>query len=336
VFKKFSGNGNLIFVIVLCAILTLLPQLIKNIYEIGLLTDFAITLILLIGLNIISGYGGQLSLGQVTFYGLGAYVAVLQTSKLHIPTGFGLIIAPLICAIFAAIIGIPSLRLRGLYFAMSTLGVSVVFTEFVANSPRISGGENGLTVTNQLQIFGHMFFDPKSIYYLCVFFVFISYLITYFYIRSRWGWSLRAAEASEPSAAVVGINIFYIRLGAFMLSGAIAGLAGSLEAYHQLYITPEGFSFAYSILLFVALTIGGLGTASGPVIGAFILYAFKRWFGPFVAFEPLAVGLTFILCLRYFPRGIDPVIRNFFSSLTVRIKNRKSKSSSPTSLESAK
>jgi branched-chain amino acid transport system permease protein len=289
-------------------VMLLLPVVISGSYELSLLAGLCETLLMLTGLNLISGYGGQISLGQGTFFGIGAYFAAISTLKWGLPPGLGFILAPLVTAGIAAVLGVPSLRLRGLYFAMATLGIAVVFEDWLNNAVGWTGGPNGLSITSVLTLAGIKFASPESIYYLAAALAVIGLIVSHLFLRSRMGWSLRAASASEPAAATVGIATFRVRLVAFMLSGAFAGVAGSLEAYHTGYISPSTFTYSESILLFVVLTIGGLGRFSGPLIGAFLLYAFSRWFDGLANTEPLIIAGVFILGLRFFPRGVVPAV----------------------------
>lgn len=285
-------------------LLMALPVLANTDYQLSLFTEFCITLLLLSGLNVISGHGGQMSLGQATFYGLGAYFAAIAVLRIGLSPLLGFLLAPLAAALVAGVVGLPSLRLRGLYFAMATLGVAVVFERLVNHATELTGGPNGLGMREPLALAGVAFDTPLALYYLAAVVCWIGIAVAQLYMRSRMGWSLRAAKASEPAAAVVGIDTSRIRLGAFVLSGAYAGLAGSLETFHSGYISPPTFGFFASVMLFVVLTIGGMGTFLGPAIGAFIMYAFSRWGESLSDEQPLILAAVFLVCLRLFPRGI--------------------------------
>lgn len=303
----------LVSIVATAAVLLVLPFGAATGYELGLLTTFCTTLLLLTGLNLISGYGGQLSLGQGTFFGIGAYFAAIGSVELGLSPLATLILAPIVATIIAIGIGLPSLRLRGLYFAMATLGIAVVFELLLNRAADVTGGPDGIGGIEPLAIGGIVFDTPISQYLLAATLAVVGLIVAQLFMRSQMGWGLRAAKASEPGAAVVGIDTFKVRLVAFALSGGLAGVAGALEAFHTFYISPPSFTFYVSVLLFVALTIGGMGTYLGPIIGAFILYAFDRWLTGLADYQPLILAAIFLVCLRLFPRGIATAIAELFS-----------------------
>jgi branched-chain amino acid transport system permease protein len=289
-------------------IFLLLPVTTSNSYQVQLFTELAIDLLLLLGLNVISGYGGQFSLGQATFEGVGAYFMTLGALKLGMSAVVAFVLAPVVTTVIAVLIGLPSLRLRGMYFVMATLGVSIVFGLLVNDSVNISGGPNGIGPPPPLSLFGLTLTSPNAIYWLAAVFAWLGLILVEVFIGSRMGWSLRAARSSEPAAAAVGIDTFRVRMVAFAMSGALAGLAGAIEAVYSGYVTPDSFTYGSSVVLFVVLVIGGLGTFLGPLIGTMILYVFTRWLTGLDNWEPVILGGTFLLCLRIFPGGIAATI----------------------------
>ena len=301
--------------LIVAIILVTLPSTASDSYQVELFTELAITLMLLLGLNVISGYGGQFSLGQATFEGVAAYFATLGSVKLGMAPVLAFVLSPIVTMVIAILIGVPTLRLRGMYFAMATLAVAVVFGLLIDDSVNISGGPNGIGVTQPLSLGGVTLSSPLSRYWLAAVLAIFSLIIVQVFMRSRMGWGLRAARASEPAAASVGINTFRVRIVAFALSGALAGLAGAVEAFYSGYVTPDSFTWGQSVVLFVALTIGGMGTFLGPVIGAVILYAFTRWLTGLDAWEPVILGALFLICLRLFPGGISRSVADLSARL---------------------
>ena len=295
-----------------------LPLLATTPYSFTVFTGFCIDLLLLVGLNLISGYGGQLSLGQAGFYGAGAYAVTIGTVKLGLSPVVTLVAAPVVGAIFAVLVGIPSLRLRGLYFAMATLGVAVVFQLFLDRANHITGGPNGLPITDST-LLGLDLSDPKVTYTLAAALAVAGVLAAELFLRTSSGWGLRAAHASESAASVVGVNIFGDRLLALAICGAYAGLAGALFAFNTLYISPTSFSFFTSVTLFFVLAIGGLGTWSGPLIGALLLLVFAKWLTAFTDREPLILAVIFVISLRLFPAGAGKAFEPRLDSLLARL-----------------
>jgi branched-chain amino acid transport system permease protein len=285
------------------AVLLVLPLLAPTSYDLSVFTTFCANLILLVGLNLISGYGGQLSLGQAAFYGLGAYTITIGTNKLSLDPRLCFVLAPIVTAAFAIAVGIPSLRLRGLYFAMATLGVGVIFQLFLDRAATVTGGPNGVGVA-PLRALGFDFGQPRTTYIGAAVFALCGVVGSQLFLRTRTGWGLRAAHASEPAASVVGVDIFRVRLIALGISGAYAGVAGAIQAFNSLYVSPTTFNFFFSVMLFIVLTIGGMATWAGPLFGAGLLLLFDRWLTAYSDKMPLILAAIFLLALRLFPRGI--------------------------------
>lgn len=290
-------------VVVTAAFLAVMPTFAPNAYNLTVFTNLCVNLILLVGLNIISGYGGQLSLGQAAFYGIGAYTVTVGMAKHGVDPLLCFFLAPVLAAAFAVVVGVPSLRLRGLYFAMATLGVGVIVQLYLERATHETGGPNGLGI-RPLTVGGLNFGQPRTLYIGAAVIAVLGVLVAQLFVRTRAGWGLRAAHASEPAAYVVGVNIFGVRLLAFAISGAYAGVAGAIQAFNSLYVSPSTFNFFTSVLLFIVLAIGGLATWAGPLFGAILLLIFDRWLTAYVDKEPLILAAIFVLSLRLFPRGI--------------------------------
>lgn len=302
--RRLSGTLQIGWRMTLAALLfVLLPLLAPTSYDLRVFTAFCINVLLLVGLNLLSGYGGQISMGQSAFLGAGAYLVAAGSVKGGLDPLLCFVLAPVVAGAFALVVGVPSLRLRGLYFAMATLGVVIIFETFLDRATNITGGPNGLGIP-PLMVAGLDFGDPKTMYIGAAVFAWVGVLVAELFLRTRAGWGLRAAHASEPAAAVVGVNTFGIRLVVVTIAGAYAGLAGGLEAFNTLYVSPTSFGFLASVMFFVVLTIGGMGSWLGPFFGAGLLLLFDRWLVEYAEEEPLILAAIFVLALRLFPGGI--------------------------------
>lgn len=248
-------------------------------YSDSLVASFAVNVVVLVGLNLVVGHAGQLSLGHASLVGIGAYVVAVTTADRGLPSWLGLVLAVLGSALVAGLIGLPTLRLKGLYFAVATLAFGVIVTYFLDRAKDLTGGPDGKPVP-PLAIGGTEVTDSLQIAQLCAVAAVLVLLGERLFVRTWAGWILRSARASEPGAASVGMPVFSARLGTFALSGAIAGLGGALLAWETSYISPTSFTLEQSIDLFVVLFVGGAGTFVGPIAGAAILYGFDRWLTP--------------------------------------------------------
>lgn len=288
---------------VTAVVLTALPLLAPTPYDLRVFTAFCINVLILVGLNLLSGYGGQISMGHAAFYGAGAYTITVGSVKAGLDPLLCFFLAPLVAGVFALLVGLPSLRLRGLYFAMATLGVAVIFETFLDRATGITGGPNGIGIS-PIVVGPLDLGQPLTLYIVTAVIAWLGVLGAELFLRTRVGWGLRAAHASEPAAAVVGINIAGVRLVTVLVSGAYAGLAGGLEAFNSLYVSPTTFGFLTSVMLFVVLTIGGMGSWLGPLFGAGLFLVFDRWLPEFTEEEPLILAAIFVVALRLFPGGI--------------------------------
>lgn len=306
-FSLRTNRAILVFgpVIAVAIVIAIMVATAQSGYEISLLTTACVNMIVLAGLNVIAGYGGQLALGQAAFTGIGAYATVIAVVDLHLPTFLAFILAPVVSIVFAVIIGLPSLRLKGLYFAVATLAFGFILNQVLLQGGTVTGGPDGRGVgMKPLSIFGFVFADPFHQLMLAAGVALLALLATHALMRTWFGWGLRASKVSEPASSGIGTPVFRTRLWAFIISGVLGGIGGSLLAFEQLYVSPTSFTFSASIDLFMVLFLGGLGTFLGPVIGAAILYIFSRWFSAFPELEPFILGLVFLVALRFFPLGV--------------------------------
>lgn len=312
------------------AVVALLAVTASNGYEVSLLSAACINLIVLSGLNLIAGYGGQLALGQAAFVGTGAYATVITIADFGWPPALALVIAPIISAVFAVIIGLPSLRLRGLYFAVATLAFGVIFSQLILQGGTVTGGPDGRGGISSLELFGIELHDPLSSLAFIGTIALLALLFMRGITRTWFGWGLKAARVSEPAASGVGVPIFTTRLAAFIMSGVLGGLGGSLMAFEHLYVSPSSFTFAASIDLFMVLFLGGLGTFLGPVVGTVILYVFARWFTAFPEAQPFILAGVFLLALRFFPLGVGGYVESRWRRFRRARSDRNNGVSAPT------
>jgi branched-chain amino acid transport system permease protein len=291
-------------VAVVWAVLAAWPFVAGNDYVASLGVYFFINLLLIGGLNLVMGYGGQISLCQAGFFGLGAYVSGALALKAGVPAWLGLAAAPLGTALAALVIGLPALRLRGHYLAMATLGfnaiLSVLFVELVS----ITGGPNGLAGIPPLAIGSWSLEGGKRFFWLAWLCGAVLMALMAFLLASRAGRALRAVADSEVAAAAMGVDPFRTKLFAFMLSAAAAGVAGALYAHFNQYASPETFSFSASVLLVVMVALGGWGHYWGPLLGAAVYTGVPELLRRFQDAELLVFGLGMLVVLLFLPDGL--------------------------------
>jgi branched-chain amino acid transport system permease protein len=280
------------------------PFVAPNDYLTSLGVAFFVNLLLIAGLNLVMGWGGQISLCQAGFFGLGAYASGVLAAKIGWPAWSGLLAAPAVAAACALVIGLPALRLRGHYLAMATLGFNAILTVLFVELVPLTGGPNGLSGIPPIAI-GPIVLDGAARFYWLVWLAGgACMLLLAFLVGSRMGRALRAVAGSELAAAAMGIDPFRTKLAAFVLSAAIAGVAGSLYAHFNQYASPETFGVSASVLLVVMVALGGWGHYWGPVFGAAVYTAVPELLRRFHDAELLAFGAGMLVVLLFLPEGI--------------------------------
>ena len=269
--------------------------------------------------NIIGGLTGYAAFGNVAFFGIGAYTTGMLIAKARWPFLLALPLAPLAAAIFAVLIGMPLLRLRGHYFAVASLGVGVAVGELVQNldyrGEPIFGGASGLFLPIVAVPDRDLYF-----FYLMLGAAAISIAITWVVLRSRFGYGLIAIRENEEAAAVIGVNTTVHKVAAFALAAALTGLAGGIFAQWNVFIDQENsFPIAYNVEMILMALLGGTGTVFGPAAGAVLLQLLIQFLSgslpitldlPFVPEDAMPVlaqvvlGVLLVLVVIFAPRGV--------------------------------
>jgi branched-chain amino acid transport system permease protein len=302
--RRLSDHARLVLV---WLVLLIVPFVATNAYVISLANMMFINIILITSLNLLMGYGGQISLGHAAFYGLGAYVSGILGARLGLSAWLGLPVAALVTGLAALIIGIPALRLRGLYLSMATLGWNAIVVVLFNRLIGLTGGPNGLLGVQPFSIGGFKLDTDARQFPLVWFVSFLVMLAVLHLLRSRSGRALRAVATNELGAEAVGINTFRTKLLFFVLTAGMAGIAGSLYVHINQYASPETFSVSNSILLVVMVAIGGSGIYWGPVAGALIYTALPQLLLDYEDAELMLFGLGMLVVLIASPTGIAGV-----------------------------
>lgn len=299
--RRLSPSGRLALV---WLVLAAAPFLLPNAYWVSLANLAFINLILIASLNLLMGYGGQISLAHAGFFGLGAYASGILNVKLDLSPWMGLPAAALVAGAGALLIGIPALRLKGHYLAMATLGWNAILVVFFTQLVELTGGPNGLLGVAPFSIFGHELATEMSVFPLVWAVSFLAMLAILNLLGSRIGRAVRAVATNELGAEAVGIDSFRTKLVVFVLSAGMAGVAGSLYVHVNQYASPETFGIAPSIMLLVMVAIGGAGTFFGPVLGAIVYTAVPQILLDYEDAELMLFGLGMLVVLILFPGGL--------------------------------
>jgi branched-chain amino acid transport system permease protein len=256
------------------------------------------------GLNLVTGYAGQLSLGHAAFFAIGAYSSALLSMRLGWPFLPALVAAAIIATLFGALLGVPSLRLRGPYLALATAGFSEIIRIVINNWDKLTQGSRGIPEIPVPSFFGVAVSSEIGWYYLLMALFLVSTLAAYRIVHSHLGRALVALRDNEPAASAAGINPFKHKVLAFALSAFLSGLAGSLYAHYRAYISPDTFTFAESVAFLSMVVVGGKGTLAGPLVGAAALTLVPDWLSFMKDFKMVFHGILLVLCMMFLPGGL--------------------------------
>jgi len=262
-------------------------------YQLHLATLIAAYWVLIAGLNLVIGYSGQLSIGHVGLLSIGAYAFAILAGKAGVHPALAVGGAGALCGVAGLVLGLPSLRLPGFYFAMATMAVSLIVGEFVLAQGDLTGGGIGLAVPS----FPKPFDSPVGFYYLVASAALVVTVLTWNVARRMYGRGLIAIRDSVVTAQAVGVPVFRAKLASFVFSGVAAGVGGALFASLQSYITPDTFHFELSMFFFVCIIIGGRGSILGMIFGALIVGVFSlglRLYGADAQWTYLLIGVLII------------------------------------------
>ena len=305
-----AASGRTIFsvksstVIAILAVVFLIVPLFLNDYYRDVLTLTCMYIVLALGLNILVGQAGLLNLGYVAFYAVGAYTYAILSTRYGLSFWPGLIAGSLSASAFAVLLGLPTLRLRGDYFAIVTLGLGEITRIVLNNWDSLTGGPNGISHIGRPSLAGYVLHRTLDFYYLIFFIVLLSIFAMHRLISSRIGRAWIAIREDEIAAEAMGINTFRLKLLAFVLGSAWAGMTGVFFAAKMAFVSPESFTFFESVMILCMVVLGGMGSILGIVLGAFILIALPELFREFQDYRMLAFGVALVLMMIFRPQGL--------------------------------
>ncbi len=307
--KKFSLNSlpaysKMVLMPVLVLALIAAPAVITNKYMLHIIILCSMYSCLALSLNMVIGWSGQFSLGHVTFYGMGAYLSTLLVRSLGINFFLATLTAMVIVGIFSALLCMPTLKLRGDYIALVTLGFGEVFRLFISNAVAITRGPMGIPNIPPPSIFGFEI-SGKTAYYYFVLILLICFTI--FMVRfdnSGFGMSMMAVNEDDIAATSLGINPVKFKLWGFVMGGVMAALMGSFYSVYMGMIGPSSFDYGESIKMVSMVVLGGQGSIAGSILGAFLLAALPEALRAFSDYRMVIYGAAMVIMMIFRPEGI--------------------------------
>jgi branched-chain amino acid transport system permease protein len=287
-----------------------IPAVVPNAYVMGVITRICLYALLALGLNVVVGFAGLLDLGYVAFFGIGSYVYAFFSSPhfgLHWPFLVVLAMSVSVTAMFGILIGAPTLRLRGDYLAIVTLGFGEITYILLINLDRpidITGGPSGIITIDPPSFFGFVLRDNWQYYYLILLLMGAAVLMSRRLRDSRIGWAWQAIREDELAAQAMGINTTAAKLQAFAIGAAFAGAGGAFLASWQRSVFPDNFLFTESVNILAMVILGGVGSLPGVILGATLVVALPEVFRDFALYRLLVFGLLLMVLMIFRPGGL--------------------------------
>ena len=295
--KRYSG---ILFFLLL---LIISPMISNNDYVLNIYIFILLNIIVVTGLNLLMGYAGQISLGHAGFVGMGAYLSAILTGKYMWNCWLAMVVAAVVVAFTAFLLALPTLKLKGHYLAMATLGLGIIIYIFFNQLP-ITGGPSGFTGIPFLSIGNYQFTDYFSQYVLIAAITFFLVLFAFNLTTFRIGRAFRAIHGSEPAASVLGIDTYSYKIKVFVISAVYASISGSLYAHVVTFISPSSFYFNTSVGIVTMVVIGGMGYIWGGILGAALLTSLPEFLRFFEDYDIAIYGLLLIFVLLFLPEGL--------------------------------
>lgn len=308
----------------LLLVVPLLPLVDRNASHINFLADAGAFILLALGLNIVVGFAGLLDLGYAAFFAIGSYSYAMLASPqfgIHIPFWVMLFLASAIAAIFGILLGAPTLRLRGDYLAIVTLGFGEIVPQTFLNLSQFTNGPNGISSLDQPSFFGYAFgFNPVPYFYVMLILIALAIWFSNNLRTSRLGRAWMAIREDELAARHMGINTTTAKLAAFALGASFSGMAGVTYAAKLQLVSPDQFSFSVSVLVLSMIVLGGMGNIPGVILGAFVLSSVNIFLLPqattlansvglhvdFTNYRFGIYGVILVLMMLFRPEGLLP------------------------------
>jgi branched-chain amino acid transport system permease protein len=313
-----DSGARRVFIALAILVACTLPFVLSN-FRLFQFTQVYIYAIALLGLNLLTGYNGQISLGHGAFFAIGAYVAAILTDRWGVPYGWTLPIAAAICLLAGFLFGLPALRLEGLYLALATFALALAAPQILKYFDHWTGGSQGIVLTKPGAPFGLPLNADQWLYFLVFAVLLLAFWIGANLLRGRVGRAIVAIRDNPIAAQAMGINLPVVKSLTFGVSAAFTGLAGALSAVVVAFVAPDSFNIFLSITLLIGIVIGGLASVSGAIYGAFFIQFVPNFAQDISKAAPWAIfGIFLIVFMLVMPTGIAGGVRLIWTRLTRR------------------
>lgn len=309
-----TKNNQIVKILLLAAIIILIPILTPNMYIMQIINMICIYIILGTGINVLTGFTGQLSLGQAAFFGIGAYTAALMNTRMGTQFFLCLLGSMLLTGIFGVILAVPALKVKGSYLALLTMGFGEIVRIVMINWTPVTNGTAGILGIESPVIFGFAFDTLKKYYFLIVAFVILGLLYQNVLVHTRTGRAFVAVREDNEAAELTGIDVTSYKIKAFVLSAVYCGIAGCLYAMMIKYVSPDTFTNNVSSVILWTAIVGGFGTVAGPVLGGIIMQVLPEALRFLGDWRLVVYGVILLIVILRFPGGLYPYIQMFLEN----------------------
>ncbi|MCS4502720.1 hypothetical protein KBTX_00097 [wastewater metagenome] len=292
---------------VLAIVLAVLPLAFSNPYHYDVAIHVLINAVVAVGLNLLIGYAGQISLGHAGFFGLGAYTTGILSGVYGWPPLLSVLAALVVVGVLAFAVARPILRLSGHYLAMATLGLGILISIVISTEGWLTGGPDGMIVPT-ISVFGWELFGETRWYWVMAVLLLVAVWLALNLIDSPVGRALRAVHGSEVAAQVAGVNTISYKVLIFVVSAVFAALMGTASAHYSGFITPDLAGFFHSIEFVTMVVLGGMASTYGALIGAVILTTLPQLLTGFDDLEMVIFGAILMAVMIFMPRGLVPTL----------------------------
>ncbi len=313
---------NPAFIVAAAIYVLILPHVAANEYELRLITLLLIYAIIALGMNVLVGLTGLVSLGQAGLYAIGAYTAAILATRLGVGFAPGLILGMVLAGLFGVLLAYPTVRVRGVYLAVVTIACGIIVQTVAIEWDSLTGSWVGISDVPQPTLLG-LPLGSTAYFYVVGASALIAYIVNVNLMNSRYGRAMRATSQSEIAAWSHGINVAAIRTLAFVVSAMAAGAAGVFYVYLNKYISPDIFSFSDSVRFLLMVILGGSGTAVGPVVGASIMTYLPEYLQQFGEWQSFVYGLLLASVMFFMPRGVVGSINELWSRWFSEVRRQK-------------
>ena len=303
--RAWQGAGLLAVLVVACA----LPFALSG-FRVFQFTQVFIYAMALLGLNILTGYNGQISLGHGAFFAVGAYTTAIMIDRWSVPYGWTLPAAGLLCFLVGFFFGIPALRLEGLYLALATFALALAVPQILKYFEHWTGGSQGIVLSRPSAPLGLPLTPDQWLYFVSLAVLVVLFVLAWNLLRGRTGRALIAIRDNPIAAEAMGINRALYKSLTFGVSAAYTGVAGALSGLAIAFVAPDAFNVFLSITFLVGIVIGGLASISGAIFGGLFIQFVPNWAQDISKAAPWAIYGVFLIGFMYaMPRGIAGALR---------------------------